>query len=489
MRPPLRRAYLVVFWLAAAWTIVNCLYVYLVRSGAQAYRIESAVLILASLMVPLVVARRRQNRRVVAITPAARGALWIVVIGIWAVIFLPLVRFPFLSDDYVFLTAYRSFGDVDRTFQFYRPGFALVFVALSHLGRESPVPFHLASLLLHFGSASFVFLLAKRLFGSHEAAIVCFTVFLLNPVQLEAVLWISGLQELLWTFVLLAMLWFYTAKPDISPGQISAAVLLAAVGLASKETAVSFIALLPAADFLFFRFKRGPLLPIAYAAFVIELAGYLLIRRHFVSIEQDFLVMPSKYFLKQLLVIPYKVFVHPWNRSAFDVPLTVLCLIAVVVVVLLVLAVSRNVPGRALAGPALILLTTLPVYSYFFVGPDLAGSRYLYFPSVGWSLLIAEVLIGLVNSRVLFSAAILTLAVASALSLQLNLRPWHAAANLVEAMKVGLQEGRATVDIVHSWQERYGTTLPLKDGVPREYKGVGIFINGYAEFVRLTTDR
>lgn len=45
MRPRLGRAYVVDLWLAAGWTIVNCLCVYLALKGDRAYRIASAALI------------------------------------------------------------------------------------------------------------------------------------------------------------------------------------------------------------------------------------------------------------------------------------------------------------------------------------------------------------------------------------------------------------------------------------------------------------
>jgi hypothetical protein len=243
--------------------------------------------------------------------------------------------------------------------------------------------------------------------------------------------------------------------------------------------------LLPAADFLFFRFKRGALQPVAYVALLSELAGYLFLRGRFVSTEPGWLVPPTTYFVKQFLVIPYTVFVHPWNRAAVDVPPVILCASAISLVVLLLLAVVRSPSARVISGPAVILISTVPLYGYFFVAPDLAGSRYLYFASVGWSLLIAELSMSLLGSERLYSALIAGLMVILAASLGLNLGPWRTAADLVETMTIGLRQARSTGDIVQDWQARQGTTVELKDGIPWKYKGVGIFSNGYPEFARL----
>src|SRR5205823_551955 len=97
------------------------------------------------------------------------------------------------------------------------------------------------------------------------------------------------------------------------------------------------------------------------------------------------------YFIKQLVAMPYEVFIHPWNRVAVQVGAALLCLSALAAVAGTGAAVFRGASGRTLFGPVVMLSSILPVYTFFYVGPDLAGSRYLYFAAAGWACLVADV--------------------------------------------------------------------------------------------------
>lgn len=80
-------------------------------------------------------------------------------------------------------------------------------------------PFHLISLAVHAFSAFIVFRLLIRLTGSHRPlpALIGALVFLLHPVQVEAVAWASGLKDLLCgLFTFLALLAWLNAT-DLTP--------------------------------------------------------------------------------------------------------------------------------------------------------------------------------------------------------------------------------------------------------------------------------
>jgi hypothetical protein len=482
----LRKSYIGLVSLAMAWTVFNCVYVYLVLNGGRSYRIEAAAFVLVLLMLPLVIASRRQESYSIEISPAQKGAIVSIALGLWVATFLPLIGFPFLSDDYVFLSLYRTLDDVVHGGQFYRPAFAAVFFVLARVRGGSSIPFHAASLLLHLAAAFLVYSLARLLFATSAPAILCFVVFLLNPLQLEATLWASGLQELLWAVFILAALRCYIGARVLSLPRLLVTLTLVGCALLSKETAVCFVLLLPAADWLFFRAKRGPVLPAAYAIFGMTLVAYLLLRQRFVSIESSFLFLPSRYFVKQFLATPYRFFVQPWNASAVHLPVLIQCLASLVIIGLLFIAiVVRRASPNLLSGPVVIIVSTLPLYSYFFVGPDLASSRYIYFASVGWALLVSQLLVTIIRSRAVLSVTIVMLAVAYFVSLQLNLRPWRTAADFVTTMQSGLGHKQPADRIVAEWQTRTGVTLELTNGIPRGYHGVYIFLNGYPEFVRL----
>ena len=415
--------------------------------------------------------------------------LLIIAAGAWLIALAPQIGSPLLSDDYVFLDRYRTAADTLGSPHFFRPAFASVFWLIRGLGHDSPVPFHLVSLCLHAASAGCVYLLARRVLDSSTGATIAAVVFLLNPLQLEVSLWASGLQDGLWTFCILAAAIVYTGGPTLSAARVAITALLIAGGLLAKETAVAFILILPAIE-VAIGSRRGRWRPVAYGVFVAELAAYLWLRSYFAaSIDHQFEVTPTRYFVKQFVTTPYRVFVFPWNAAAAGVPLMLQCAIAVAALTACLLAFRR--PSlRLLIGPALILASTIPLAGYFFVGPDLTAARYVYFGVVGWSLLVAEAFNRCIRHPIIRLGAASALVAALFLALWVNLRPWRAAAELVRGLDEAIGEGRSTADVVREWEDKHHTVPALnEEGMPESYQGVYIFVNGYPEYLRLRAGR
>lgn len=474
------RPYLALLTVAALWTTFNCVYVYFVAGETLSYRIESAALILGVLAVPLLWSRAaglNLDTRADATLGDRLGFAAIAVI--WLAILGPLVWFPFLSDDYSFLASYRSFSAVLTPFQFYRPVFAVVFVLLTRLGGGSPFLFHAVAFALHGASAWLVYRLARRL--SRGPGLVAAAVFLLNPAQLEAVLWASGLQEVLWSFFLLAALVVYVGREELTAPRLGGVAALIAAALWSKETAICVVLLLPIVEVLAFGFRRARVAVAAWLVTALECAVYLALRSRVATIDDGFLVAPSHYFFKQLLVIPYEVFIHPWNRAAVNVPAPVLCATALVVIALVCVSLWRGAMRNALAGPALIVASVLPVYSLFYVSPELAGARYLYFGAAGFGLFVAELCGRTAAATRLVATTVI--AVFFSASLALNLRPWRAAADLVDAIQEAIVAGESAGPSIETWKATHAPGLARTGEIPDSYQGVWVFRNGYEAFV------
>jgi hypothetical protein len=392
------------------------------------------------------------------------------------------VNLPFLSDDYVFLMSYRRWSDALSTAQFFRPVFALVFVFLATVGNGSVLPFHVASLLIHAALATLVYVLAVRFFKRADAAAFCFVIFLLNPLQLEAVLWVSGLQELLWAFFVVAALVVHTTRQGLSPLRIVCVLALIGLALLCKETAVASVLLIPATDWVLFRMRRGPGLTAAYVGLAAVAAAYLLLRTLVTAPEAGFLQIPGKYFAQKFLATPYEFFVQPWNRAAADVPPVVLGAAAAAIVVLLFRGIVLGAGPTVLAGPAVILFSTLPVFTYFHVAADLRGSRYLYLPAFGWALLAVHLCIRNFIGQITLGAVFLASISGSFLSLRLNATPWHTAGQIVKRVSADVAAGKAGIRGPEDWRNEFGEGFEFQDGIPAVYRGVYLFVNGYPEF-------
>jgi hypothetical protein len=260
-------------------------------------------------------------------------------------------------------------------------------------------------------------------------------VFLLSPFQAEAVLWISGLQELLWVFFLLLAGLVYTRTREIGKAKIIPASLLTIAALLSKETAVCYILFFPALDYLIFRFKRGRNLTWAYAAFLLILALFGFIRAAVSTIPMSFFTSPNRLLIKNFLSQPFKVFLVPWNQSYFGGQAVLKFVVLASGAVLLWLSsLKRRLSREFLFGIGLIYIAALPLYKIFYVAPDLQGSRYLYFSIFGWSIVVISVVRGLIRERPVFIGLIALLFFGFDLALSGNLSVWKRAGEMIKEL-------------------------------------------------------
>lgn len=116
------------------------------------------------------------------------------------------------------------------------------------LGEGSPIPFRVFNLGLHLANTGLVFLLLRSLsarwnLSSKTAVILGTAIFLLHPMQDQAVNWISGGRDLLSAFFALSCLYIYFGKPGVAGG--AAATVLFTLSILSKPNSVVLPVLLP----------------------------------------------------------------------------------------------------------------------------------------------------------------------------------------------------------------------------------------------------
>ena len=288
----------------------------------------------------------------------------------------------------------------------------------------------------------------------------------------------------MWAFFVFVALACYTSGDRRSRPRLLGTLAAVACALLSKETAVCIAGLLPLMDWSLGRAERVRRQWPAYVGVVAILIAYLLTRREFASVDSRFLATPSEYFLKQLVSTPYRFFAQPWSVSAVDVPPAVACLVAVCVLLALWMAIVRGISPRVLTGPAVVLLATAPLVGYFFVRNDLTSARYLYLPAFGWSLIVAWIVTTVCTSDVARLTASMILACSLALALTVNLRPWRTVGQTVNAMAAAVKQTGDPSAVLTPLRERHAGGWIFKDGIPTEFGGVGVFINGYPEFLR-----
>jgi hypothetical protein len=111
-------------------------------------------------------------------------------------------------------------------------------------------------------------------------------------------------------------------------------------------------------------------------------------------------------------------------------------------------------------GCALIFVGLVPLYKYFFVAPDLQGSRYLYFSAFGWAILLSIVLLQVIKRKIGYISLALMITLLFGFTLHYNLMPWKKAGQIIEALPDEIEE----------------------ENIPDNYYGAYILRNSYKEY-------
>ena len=334
----------------------------------------------------------------------------------------------------------------------YRPFFLLWLRINDAIFGLHPSGWHLTTVLAHVLASFCVFWLARSIAGEWPTALVAALIFGLHPVHIEAVAWISGVPEPLVTaFIIAAYLCWLRSREEIATGRwLWFSLLFYTLALLTKESAVVLVLLVGA--------SLGLDLP--------RLSGSepQSLRRRFAGMARlltPFLALTALYAIVRVLAL--KGFAHPaaavsWLIVVSTWPLLLLfylkllvwpvwlapfyglqfvtqpgwrnCILPALALALVAAGLwiwARRSRPVALAIPWLVF-PVLPVLNIQVFGDtNFAHNRYLYLPSVGFSILLALGLRRIRWGRLFLGAfpatqasAILVLASAGILAIQVE---------------------------------------------------------------------
>ena len=400
-------------------------------------------------------------------------------------VFLPNVSDFYVSDDYdhPYVTGLgwqelsSHLTEESGPGVFFRP-LSLLSMGLDHLlwGR-TPVLSHLMAMLLHGISALLVAAITRRLSESPQAGIVAGVLFAAHPVHPEAVAFLGSRFDLLATVLGLGALASYLRFSH--EGRIrwlSTASGLALGSLLAKESGVFVpIAILVYEAFGITRRRWWGPLPVLgvaalYAAYRVGVIGAVSGYGHVSHVP----VLALRYWSETIRFSAFGL-LTPASRAVFGEQALVLSsLLGALLLVPVAFVVRRPRPLRPILFALVVTLLALappsPLMNSAGLVDRLEGSRFLYFPSAAFS-----VLLGLAISRIepgklrwwLFgvqATAYATLTLAHAM-------PWHHAAMLA----------RRTLDDIGA--KCPGPTV-LVANPPDNYKGAHLWRNGLVPAVR-----
>lgn len=138
---------------------------------------------------------------------------------------------------------FQTVNDLTGVETYYRPATIVSFMVDAQRGGPDPRPYHVTNVVLHAAASALLLQLAVATGASPGAALAAALIFAAHPVNVQAVAWIAGRNELLLAVFGLASMLAWTAAGRTSRytfAWIAAHTAAFAAALFSKETGLLF---------------------------------------------------------------------------------------------------------------------------------------------------------------------------------------------------------------------------------------------------------
>lgn len=146
----------------------------------------------------------------------------------------------------------HAFASQNTESVYYRPVLLVTYIIDYHLWKLRPFGFHLFNLIIHTTVCLLVFLLLDHLIAFPMIALAGALIFAAHPVQVEAVAWISGRNDLLLGAFIVAMVFSYAKfRTSARPVWFFLSLASYAAALFTKESGAFYLLLLPLYDVAF----------------------------------------------------------------------------------------------------------------------------------------------------------------------------------------------------------------------------------------------
>jgi tetratricopeptide (TPR) repeat protein len=336
----------------------------------------------------------------------------------WSFLWKGFTRNEFWYTDAAFLQSYQ--------FRNYRPLLLVFYWIDYHLFGLNPIAWHASVLAVQLIVVWLVFKISRRLAGNSIAALLAASLFALTPVHIAAVVWMAGSGYVLASAFLLGAFYLIMPREVGTVRNWASAIVLYACALLSHESAAALPGLVACYAFFYYGhdldadetvesnavslWDRASRAVIWQAPFAAVLLLYMVTRRlvlgFFVSnpyYNVNLLTKAQSVFTTPLVLGKYLIdLAMPWltlpNHRVmpvssplshdFWVPLTA---IALAMVTFLFIAMRSRRHRLYLFCGSWIAITLTPMMLLHSM-PHLVQDYYLYLPSVGWCLLVGDLI-------------------------------------------------------------------------------------------------
>lgn len=298
----------------------------------------------------------------------------------------------------------------DAVSNYYRPLLHVTYMITYNLFGYSEYGFHAVNVLLHAAVSALVFLLVHTILSRQgvryatAASLAAALIFAVHPIHTEVVAPIMSLTDLLLTLFYVAVIWLHIKFVGRAWYLSMLTAVLFACALLSKETAITLPAVLLSYDY-FIEKRVSPLsaLLVRYVPYVIVAAAYLAVRSavlgSFAPIDRhpdlsrlqcilNIFPLAIQYGYKLLVPLHLNAMYEFHPLRSITEPRALLSILIFVVALALFVWWARHSTTIAFG----LVLTLLPLLPAFYIRaiPYPFAERYLYLPSVGFVLILAE---------------------------------------------------------------------------------------------------
>lgn len=200
---------------------------------------------------------------------------------------------------------------------YYRPILSMAFATNYAIWNQNSFGFHLFSVLLHAINASLLYLLLKKLLNlenykhSNCTSFLISIIFLVHPVNTEAISYISSVQEPLFVFFLMMALYLtvsWIREKELYPKKLFLINFLVLCSLLSKEAGVLSIPIILIFIYLFNKSKFIAAVISLTSTFILYLFMRFGIAHMALSTTADAPPIVHATFIQRLLTIPFELF-------------------------------------------------------------------------------------------------------------------------------------------------------------------------------------
>lgn len=385
----------------------------------------------------------------------------------------------FLSDDATIALvvpdgSHVSWSHVRRTFVtdwlggshvgYYRPLVIVTQALDAAVWDLNPIGYHLTNAALHGVTGYFLFVLARSFGLTPLASGLAGLLFVAHPLHSESVAWISGRTDVLATMLMIATLVVHRKRRPGDARPAYWAVILAALALLSKESAISLPLVVVAMDLvvpLSWMRKRTAAAPM-WAAYACVTVGYLGLRSIAIGGADarghgEYIAGWSNPDIFEHVTGGLFLLLTPFSRTLIDPSAEVawLCASGVVwagVGMLLVRgALKRTLRWDVLGFCGLAFVATVAPFLHMLPdGEDLVSSR-IYYTATAWIALLMGTAAHAIAPR-WAAAGLLPALTVSSLMLHVNQRAWVEAGAIAREVHDRYEEtfggaGEAIIDL------------------------------------------